>query len=390
VLTPDLPPLLVVLAFRFSYSSVLGCFVAYISKGRKVWHVVVCTLVGPIFFCILSSSILGGLGLRQLRQAMEMMVLGETHFNNSAHFLVDGSEICYNVPQEDIVLGDETVFTNYLSSVSPVCLLDAANPSSAMYNVLDSFHVSKSLTEDGLSTFLSVLFLLGCTVFYTSHSDSATFIVDTIASNGRKNYHWTRRMFWSGNVAALATALLSTSGANALASIVAATIIGSLPMTILLCFLLQSVTLFCQAAEKLKDTKDSTEYVFPDQPTFGMPVYGGVFNAVEYVVSLGRVNTARVELEMHQPKRAHVVEFVKGLVTPFVSLNQVLSRTYSNSPKTNAAVVVCYTLAYVGWISLALASTAYPGLKGVATSAFLLAGAIGLSFALQHSQQLRG
>jgi hypothetical protein len=61
---------------------------------------------------------------------------------------------------------------------------------------------------------------------------------------------------------------------------------------------------------------------------------------------------------------------------PFCALNQVLSRTYPQNSKTNAAVVSCYVVAYIGWISIALASNTYPGLKGVASTVFVMTGVI--------------
>jgi hypothetical protein len=94
-------------------------------------------------------------------------------------------------------------------------------------------------------------------------------------------------------------------------------------------------------------------------------VYGGIFNSMEYLVSLGKVHPDRVSLEMHQPTQFQVVEFLKGIFVPFVSIYEILSFTYP---------VVCYTLFYCGWISLLAASSAYPGLRGWATVSFFVAG----------------
>jgi hypothetical protein len=103
-------------------------------------------------------------------------------------------------------------------------------------------------------------------------------------------------------------------------------------------------------------------------------VYGGIFNSMEYLVSLGKVHPDRVSLEMHQPTQFQVVEFLKGIFVPFVSIYEILSFTYPENPKTNIVTVVCYTLFYCGWISLLAASSAYPGLRGWATVSFFVAG----------------
>jgi hypothetical protein len=98
----------------------------------------------------------------------------------------------------------------------------------------------------------------------------------------------------------------------------AASIILGLPMSILLCFLVQSVSLFFQAAVY----SGVQDFIFPSQPEFDMPVYGGIFNAMEYLVSFGCVNPSRVELGIDRATSSQLVEAVKGLVLPFISLNQ--------------------------------------------------------------------
>jgi BCCT, betaine/carnitine/choline family transporter len=350
----------------------VGVFVACISRGRKLWEVIVHCLVSPIAYCLIWFCTWGGIGLRQSRQGLELEVIGEKLFNNSRHFLVDGSEVCYNVPQEDISLGDELVFTNSLLGVSPVCKFDPDRPDMAVFNVLRSFGFSETFVNGGWGPILSVLFLFGIAVFFVASSDAATLVVDSLASNGRKNYHWTRRLYWASTAGAVTTALLSSGGNDSLIAIQAASIIFALPVAILLCFLVQSVTLFCQA------TVDSEidDYKFPMQPEFGMPLYGGIFNVMEYVVSFGSVNPARAELGMDRPTYAQFVEFAKGLVMPFVSLNQILCKTYPQNPKTNSILVLLYAVCYVGWWACYMASGSYPGLKGAASTLFVVAGGI--------------
>ena len=118
---------------------------------------------------------------------------------------------------------------------------------------------------------------------------------------------------------AVATAILSVGdGTNALINAVqSASIIFGLPFVFVLCYMLQSIHLYCkQAAE----SEDNMEYKMPDQPTFSMPIYGGIFNIFEWLVSLGAVNEKRIELGMDKPTRFHVIKFVKGLFCPPLSL----------------------------------------------------------------------
>jgi BCCT, betaine/carnitine/choline family transporter len=347
-------------------------FVASISRGRKLWEVVVNCFIAPIAYCLVWFCTWGGIGLRQSRQGLELEGLGDRLYNNSRHFLIDGSEVCYEVPQSDISLGDEIGFTNSLPGVSPVCKFDPDRPDTAVFNVLHSFGFSESFGGGGWNPILSVLFLVGIAAFLVASSDAATLAVDSIASNGRKNYHWTRRLFWTSTAGAVTTAVLSSGGNESLLAIQAASIIFGLPVAILLCFLVQSVTLFCQATVN----NDIQDYIFPSQPEFDMPVYGGIFNAMEYLVSFGSVNPARVKLGMDRPTFTQLVEFVKGLIVPFVSLNQILSKTYPQNPRTNSFMVFVYAACYIGGWTSYLASGSYPGLKGATWTFFFIAGGI--------------
>jgi BCCT, betaine/carnitine/choline family transporter len=354
---------------RVTIAAGIGTFIATISQNRKLWEIVFYCFVATSSYCLIWFCICGGIGLRQSRQGKELAVLGERLFNDSAYYLTDGSDYCYDVPQNDVFVDNQVVFTNRLPGVTPVC---AFNASRASLDVLHSFSFPDTFGEGrGMGRALSALYLLGIAIYFIASSDSATLVVDSLASNGRKNYHWARRMFWASTIGAVTTALLSSGGGDSMSAIQAASYMFGLPIAILMCFLLQSTTLLCRAAVELDRESD---YLFPNQPEFGMPIYGGIFNCMEYLVSLGKVNPARVELGMHQVTRLQRVEFVKGIFVPFVSLNQILARAYPMNRKTNAVLVACYAAAYLSWIGLFVMSWTYAGLEGVAVTAFFIAG----------------
>jgi Cys-rich protein (TIGR01571 family) len=302
---------------------------------------------------------------------MELEKLGADYYNNSAAFLVDGSDVCYEVPQHDIVVDGETVFSNRLPGVTPVCLFDQTIK--AAFNVLQSFQFPDSFGGKGWGPLLTLMYLLGCLVFHITMTDSASFMVDKFASNGRKNNHWSRRLLWACASGALATKLLSLGVS---AGVEACLSIGVLPFIFLMCYLMQTITLFCQEAAVAPNEGDDIDYRFPDQPEFGMPVYGGVFNVVEYIASFGKVGAARVELGMHLPTKFQCIEFAKGLLIPFVSLSQILNSTYPDNPKTNMTVVGCYTVCYVIWTVLLFVSQAHPGLAGLAMTTCFVTGCV--------------
>jgi hypothetical protein len=192
--------------------------------------------------------------------------------------------------------------------------------------------------------------------------------VDHLASNGRKHHRWLQPLFWAVTEGAVATTILSAGGKNALESVQAASIVCGLPFVFLLLFVMQSIQAFCEQAAVSDDVQ---EYKPSAQNEFSFPVYGGVFNACEWLVSLGTVHPMRVEKGMDKPTIFHFVEFVKGLCIPSFSLGQVLSVVYPRNAKKNAVFVAVYTVLFYGWIAIFAASGKYPGLSGPGWAMFL-------------------
>lgn len=83
---------------------------------------------------------MGGIGLRQQRQAIELEQIGIQHFSNPEYFVVFPGSFCYKVPQEDIYnAAGELVFTNTLPGITPVCKFDWTNSELSWFNVMNSF-----------------------------------------------------------------------------------------------------------------------------------------------------------------------------------------------------------------------------------------------------------
>lgn len=350
-----------------------GQFISCISKGRLLGEVVLYSLVVPVVYCLVWFCVWGGIALRQSRQAAELEILGLTLFNNSAHFMTDGNEYCYDVPQDDILAGEETVFINYLHGVTPVCKFNGDNPDSAVFNVLNAFSFPRAFRRGGgFGKGLSLLFMLACCVFYMTAAGSASLIVDKMASSGRKNIHLARRMFWLVTVGALTTALLTKGGAAALAAIQAGIVICGVPCAILLCYMLQSITLMCH------QTADNQvgDYEFPNQNEFSMPVYGGVFNILEYAASLGKVNEASRDRGKSTVTKAQAIEFLKGVLVPFVTMWQVLSVAYPQNPRTNVYLVVCQALSYLALLCFWLAPHWWQDLESLIWTPLAIHGGI--------------
>jgi hypothetical protein len=90
-------------------------------------------------------------------------------------------------------------------------------------------------------------------------------------------------------------------------------VVAAVPILLLQCFLLHPTLEFCQAAASNEPSRrgDEVEFSTGDQPEFAMPLCGGALNVIEYLVSIGKVDPARVERGMDLPTTFQVVELVK-------------------------------------------------------------------------------
>ena len=83
---------------------------------------------------------MGGIGIRQQRQALELEKIGTDFFGNGQHFQSAYSDFCFDVPQDSVYGADGAlVFTNTLPGITPVCKLDTDNSPNAWFNVMFSF-----------------------------------------------------------------------------------------------------------------------------------------------------------------------------------------------------------------------------------------------------------
>jgi hypothetical protein len=121
----------------------------------------------------------------------------------------------------------------------------------------------------------------------------------------------------------------------------------------------------------LADDPDIMEIKAICQAEFTIPVYGEVFNVFELVASTGGVNRKRVERGMHLPTHFQVMEFLKALFIPFVSLYQILSAAYPKNNKTTIFNATVYGLLFITWVALYAVYGKYTSLLGWAWTIML-------------------
>lgn len=369
-----------------SWAAFVGLFVARISRGRTIGEVVFYSLFVPLFYAILWFGVWGGAGLRQQRQALELEQIGQNFFNDSLYFLQDGSETCFDVPQEDLLVNGTVVFTNYMQGITPVCKLDFGNEETAAFNVLYSFSFPEDFAT-GYGPLLSGLFIAALAIYFATSSDSGSLIVDFLASNGRLEHHWLQRLFWALTEGALATALLAAGGSAGPGALEAVATICGFPFTILLLYMLQSIYELCEQA--LDDSQEHFEFCTFDgvkRKQFETPVYGGVLNVIEYVASAGRVHPERKKRGMDLPTQEEALEFVQGLLLPFVSFHRLMAGMYPepSSRIVNILVTALFTIFHFTWIILFFMSGAQPGYTNMAWTVYIVNSVILASLKMHY------
>merc|ERR1712154_218062 len=92
-----------------------------------------------------------------------------------------------------------------------------------------------------MAQFFSVLGLIGILGYFVTSSDSASFVIDMITSNGMVESPKIQRIFWALSEGAAATALLAAGGEDALTALQTASIAAAFPFIFLLLILVYSL-----------------------------------------------------------------------------------------------------------------------------------------------------
>lgn len=162
-------------AWWIAWSPFVGLFIARVSEGRTIREFILGVLLVPTTLGFIWFSVFGGAALH-----LEMMNSG--------------------------------VISDAVNN----------NVSTAIFAMFDQFPLSSLLSS------LSVLCIM---LFFVTSSDSASLVIDTIASGGEKNPHVAQRVFWALTEGFVAALLLVAGGLNALQT---AALTTALPFTIVL------------------------------------------------------------------------------------------------------------------------------------------------------------
>ncbi|KAL7551145.1 hypothetical protein ACHAWF_014345 [Thalassiosira exigua] len=331
------------MAWWVAWACFVGLFIARISKNRTLRSVIIGVFLAPVAYSLLWFSFIGGIGLRQQRQALELEKLGNASFANPEYFQTSDSTFCYDVPQNDVYVNNTLVFSNTLPGITPVCKFDWQNAEGSWFNVMYSFSYPGTGSDGnfpGFGPFLSGLTIFTLAIYFITSSDSGSLIVDTLASNGSEEHHWLQRVFWALTEGAVATGLLVAGGRDALVAIRTASIVFG--------YMCWGITKMCETLEKFAGNGLLDPKLLLPKKTWQMPLFGGVFNVMEYIFSFGRINE---DLGVDFPTGYQALGFLKNLLAPFLSVFSIHTLLGKNT-LSRALLTGAYLICHLYWISL--------------------------------------
>jgi len=288
---------------------------------------------------------------------LELEKLGTDFYGDAAHFQTAKSTFCYDVPQEDVVLDGDVIFTNSLKGITPVCQFDSSNSEMAWFNVMYSFSYPGTGQDGnfpGFGDLMSGLSIFALAVYFITSSDSGSLVVDALASNGKERHHNIQRIFWAFTEGAVATGLLWAGGSDALTALQAASIVFGLPYNFFLFFMCWTIYKMCESL----DGHDGEGYVdakvLLPKKTWEMPLYGGVFNYLEAFFSAGSINPIMKKEGIVTPPVTDFGLLLKNLLFPFISFLHVRSAMDMKKKhvKWNLFMTAVYAVIHFGWIAL--------------------------------------
>jgi len=268
-----------------AWAPFVGTFLARISRGRTIRNVLAFTLTVPSFYALVWFCTFGSAAIRMDRRADYLAEMGTTLHSDALYFAVPddmfrpvGAGMCYRVPAADeLGLDPETYDANL--DLSPVCSFTYTDAEGYWFDLMGQYH--------SFGTFLVGTSVVTTVLYFITSSDSGSLVVDLIAANGREA-HVIQRVIWAFTEGAVAIALIQAGGEDSLKALQAMSIMAGLPFTIILMFMVTALW----RALKVECGDMGPRW---ERTDWKLPLYGGIFDYGECVLSLGRSPMPDVE-----------------------------------------------------------------------------------------------
>jgi choline-glycine betaine transporter len=213
-------------AWWISWSPFVGLFIARISRGRTIRQFVTGVVLVPTLVGIVWLSAFGGATLRQHTQHERLATVAQA--DAAASELPTFSVIAEG---EEVVSDAQLTTLEYVTDPNVTVVTedgsqDVDTTATALFVLLESMFEARwiAMIAAGVATLCIVL-------FFVTSSDSASMVIDIIASGGNPDPPVLTRLFWAISEGVAASVLLFAGGLAALQS---ASIAAALPFTVVL------------------------------------------------------------------------------------------------------------------------------------------------------------
>lgn len=208
-------------AWWLAWAPFVGTFIARISRGRTVGEVVKGGLLAPITFMFINRNILGTLGIKM--QRITEYTLGKNAEIDWSNGSINCTALGYTGGQPTSEAALQLAKEGYyaLSCRSrPEQILDIMEPYGA------------------LTKWFQLLVLVSVILYFTTSSDSGSYVDDLISAQGYENPPPLQKIYWACTEGALAHALVVSGGLRVIQGVA---IVATFPYTIAMCFLCVSL-----------------------------------------------------------------------------------------------------------------------------------------------------
>jgi len=327
-----------------AWSPFVGLFIARISKGRTIRDVFNYSMTAPLLYIICWFAVFGGAGIKMHNSAVECQNQQEigftgldyastvccpvdTDFRKSCVMGKAGTPLngtCTGVFKGWEILHVESPVNSTTQPTFDMCpkfnrkaFFGAADADVALGEFYwgeltadeAAYAAAATVTRDdsrrivyafayGTANIFEVMeqyygwgdFLVGVTIvtivlYFVTSSDSGSLVVDLISAGGNLDKggkevepFWGQRILWSLTEGGLAIGLMRAGGTKATGALQAMSIAVGLPFTVILCYMMPAVYRMM-----LIDDGQATL----DDYEWAMPIYGGFFDAFDYIFSFG-------------------------------------------------------------------------------------------------------
>ena len=265
--------------------SLLGMFIAKISRGRTIRSFINGTITIPVVYSFMWMVLFGGIGIRQeraagqiglccpvkypngtlkeswfiglnnattvetfaptdLKDALESSVIDIDALEESNWMCENGK--CGKCAMSTIMSHNGTTYSEFISEYTYLGN-DFGSTSADRQIVRLSCHSTEQMWFDvmrsylGVGQFLAIFSLFAIILYFVTSSDSGSLVIDCLSANGDPDPPRIQRVFWAFMEGATATALLVAGGKQGLSALQTAGIVSGLPYTVVICLLCTAI-----------------------------------------------------------------------------------------------------------------------------------------------------